>query len=452
MLRYALSFEALDKLCIVLIFSALLYELPATVIAEISGAFSLFDLGNFYSYRVRFAAFVIAVAIFNLLVNHRYIFKDPFFLLYVFFLAYMMLIVWINRETYGLLAATDTESASAMEFYNPILFKFSLFFLVGFYLPRLINYRHILLFILVFSLGLIMVFVDFETMGLDTANYVDKTYLGHYLFLGDATSMAALISIAFFQSNKSKIIFTLLCCVVIFFIGSRTSFAVFAATIFLYFIISFKPKLLFASAIAVFAAGFALSSVDLTELESRNPRMFGVLFDYESDNSVIGREQLEEYGWDDISESILMGNFGGQLTSGFSAISTWRNYMHNVFSYWRQFGILALIIILVFTFRFYAMLWKHREKRNQSFFALSFLIGVFICVEATFSRSFAFPYAHIFLGLAVATSYTMTADQKSLKLAVQYYQNRKRSATLSEHSSGKNRKRRRRTRQKSMRF
>ncbi len=420
--RKVLSYRALDSLCIALIFCVLVYELPGTAIAEIAASFGLFNSDGFYKYRVNFAAFVIVVAGLNLLVNHRYVFRNRFFQLYILFFLYMLAIIWVNREMYGPENALDTESVSALSFYLPIMFKFSLFFLVGFYLPRLFKFRTLLLVVLFLLSFMIISHIDFETMGLDKKNYIDKKFYGNYLFIGDATSIIALICIAFLHKTKAKIILAIFFAVIIFFIGSRTSFAVFAGTVGLYFVVSFKPQILLASTICIFAIGIGLSTIDIDELAARNPRMFGVLIDPDNDNSVVGREKIAEYGWHDISNSIIMGNFGGQLTSGPPGLKTsWRFYMHNVLSYWRQFGILAFIIIVAFTTRCYASLWKSRGNSNDSIFAVYFLVSIFILVETAFSRSFAFPYAHIFFGLTAAINYTVVSDKKFRALAAQYY-------------------------------
>jgi len=438
-----LQYETLETLVVFLILCSLIYELPASALAAIAESFGIYENAAFYSYRVKFAAIVILFAGLNLLVNHRYIFKNAFFLLYVFFLCYMTAIVWINREMYGFETTTDETSISALEFHLPIIFRYCLFFLIGFYLHRIYKYRGILMLFLITLLFLVSVHVDFEKMGLDTKNYVDTKHLGNYLFIGDATSITALISIAFFRSIKTKIIFGIVCMLVIFFIGSRTSFAVFSATVFLYFIVSFKPKLLLASTMCVLAAGLALSSIDFSELEARNPRMFSVLVDLESDRSVQGREEFATIGWTDISENYVTGFFGGQLLSGMPGEKTsWRFYMHSVFSYWRQFGALAFIIIAAFAVHFYITLWKNRDKRDQRLFAMYFLVPVFICVETVFSRSFTFSYSHIFFGMAVAISYTMASDKKSRSPTAQSY----RPAIQSKPNFSPSRKRRKKRR------
>ncbi len=449
--RRVLSFRAIDTLCIILIFCALVYELPATAIAEIAASFGMFNSDNFYAYRVNFAVVVIAVAALNLLVNHRYVFRNKFFLLYVFFFSYMLAIVWANREMYGPENASDTELVSALAYHLPILFKFGLFFLIGFYLPRLFNFRLLLLFALFFLSFMVITHLDFETLGLDKKNYIDKKYEGNYLFIGDATSIIALICIAFLQKTKTKVIFAIFFAVIIFFIGSRTSVAVFAAAVGLYFVVSFKPTILLASTICILAVGIGLSTIDINELAERNPRMFGVLIDPDNDNSIEGRQRFAEYGWTDISDNVIMGNFGGQLTSGPPGVKTaWRTYIHNAFSYWRQFGILAFIIVTAFAVRCYTALWNNRQNRHRKVFALYFLVSIFIFLETAFSRSFAFPYAHIFIGLTVAINYTVVSDKKFRALAAQYYQSKDLIATSTRSHHYK--KKKRRSRRKRIRF
>jgi hypothetical protein len=342
--------------------------------------------------------------------------------------------------------ASETSRAgkeiSALEFHLPILFLYCVFFLIGFYLPRFYKYRTLLIAILIALLFIIAIHVDFETMGIDKKNYVDTKFYGNYLFIGDATSIAALISIAFIRTVKFKVVFAIVSTVIIFYIGSRTSFLVFSATVFLFFIISFKPKFLFTSAIFVVATGVALNSIDLSELEERNPRMFGVFVDLQGDSSIQGREELAFYGWKDITENFIMGKFGGQLSMVAGVQQTyWRGYIHNVLSYWRQFGLLALIITAGFAVKCYSTLWKHRSRRNQGMFALYFLVSVFLFIETLFSRSYTFSYSHIFFGLTVAMSYSIVSN-KNNSLAAQYYRPTRRKTPHLSRTSSSRRKRR----------
>lgn len=435
------SLHSLDKLCIFLLFSILIYELPASVIAGLAASFGLYDVQEFYSLRVKLVAITISVAALNILVNHRYFFRNSFFLLYGFLFLYMYVVIFSNSEMYGFLSAEENESVSAMDFWGPILFKFMLFFLVGIFLPRIRKAVFPFFLATIAALVMVVFFTDFEILSLDRASYVDKSFQGNYLFLGDATAISSLICLAlFFSTNKGKIFFSVACILVVFLIGSRTSFILLTVSVFFYFIITFKPKFLLASAIVFTILAVAFSSIDYSELESRNARMFSIFVDYEGDTSVEGRRQLETYGWEDISANILTGNFGGQLTSSLNDTAfLWRGYMHNVFSYWRQFGLIPFAIIVAFAVRFYFMLWRYRNNRKEKAFSLFFLLGTFVALEAVFSRSFAFTYTHLFFGMTVAMSYTLSSAQSERS---NYYLNRreKRSRNSSVESD-RNRRR-----------
>ena len=447
------SYKALDLLCLTLISCVLIYELPATAIAQIGASFGMFEAGVFYVYRLNFAVFVIGVASLNILINHRYLFSNRYFLLYLLLVSYMLLIVWLNREVSGPnLGWSDPEIESALTFFLPIIFKYIVFFLVGLYLPRLAKSKALFLCALFIIFLMVITHVNLDTLSLNTEDYIDPSYAGNRLFLGDATSIIALISLPFLSSNKAKIILTVLSAITLFFIGSRTSFAAFTATTVLYFILSFKPKFLLVSVICVIAAGVWLSSVNFDELAERNPRMFDVVTDFEDDRSVLGRKNLSADGWYDITNNLIMGNLGGQLFSGPSGNKGgWRSYMHNVFSYWRQFGILAFFIIVSFVARYYFTLWKNRNHRNHRIFALYFLVGLFLSIETAFSRSFAFPYAHLFFGLTVALNYTMVSEKSLRSLADRYYRRPGYQITSADRTPRKKKrriKRKRRSRKK----
>lgn len=426
-----------------LIFCALIYQLPATAISQIGASYGMFSEGSFYDYRLKFSAAVLGISGVNLLINHSYIFKNKFFLLYIVFVLYILGIVWINKDVYGFETPADIESISALEFYLPILFMFVLFFIIGLYLPKLLKYPSIMLIASLILACMILINVDYEILGLNRKDYVDPKFYGNYLFIGDATSITALISIAFIRNEKFKIAFAIFSAIAIFFVGSRTSFAVFTSSVALYYIVTFKPKYILVSILCALAATIFIKSYDFTELEARNSRMFGVLLDFENDDSVLGRQNLSSYGWEDISNNIIMGSFGGQLNSlGPGVKTSWRNYMHDIFSYWRQFGLIAFGLILVFILRFYNALLKNLEIRNKPIFSLYFLLGTFLIIESLFSRSFAFGYFHLFFGLTVAINYTMSTNKQSSSYSSQYYKLKSHYMPIKRRSKNKKRKRR----------
>lgn len=440
---YILTGRLLESFCTLVVLIAVIYEFPASAIAEITAANGIFNHSNFIQYRLYFEAVVIATCALNILVNHRYLFKDVYLWLYAMLLMGIVFIVMINREQLGLLNPTDEFLVTAPDFWAPLIYKYILFFLIGFFLFKLRGYKYHIGVVTVASMAIILNYVDFEALSIDRTAFIDKGYNGIYLFLGDATAIASLLIIAFSRSNPARIAFSIIAFVLIFLIGSRTSVAVFGATCFIYFIITLKPKYLGISLIALFSLATYIQTLDLDDLATRNERMFGIFISYEEDGSVQGREALSEIGWADISENLIFGKFGGQVDGSRSGL--WRAYMHNIASYWRQFGVIGFLIIILFGVQFAHLLWKYRKKRSTVAYGLCLLLGTFIAIETTFSRSFAFTHSHLFFGLVLASRTLFASRERNSRYLNPH------KASLYDEKSPRLRPRKR-SRKKSYRF
>ena len=395
--------KLLSLLANLIVFLAIVYELPASVIIGVWSSFGVIDSTGFINYRLKFAAIAIAVCSVNLMINYRGISRVREYQIYLFMITYMLVVVFLNRDEYAFLAYNDTQSASALEYWIPIFFKYALFFFVGLQIVYLRAFRYLMLLALVLAGVVVLQYVDYEFLGIDRRNFVAGANVGIYLFLGDAFSITALLTIALFKRNTLRLLIFIFSAVVIFLIGSRTSFIVFSFVVTLYFMMQFRAKLL-PYYLAICLAVFALAStLDFTELADRNARMIGVFTDYEDDNSVNIRRRFAELGWEDIKNNPILGRFGGQRDSDLIATKEgWRSYMHSLFSYWRQFGIVVFGLICYIYFRFGLGVLYLFPLRQTAEFRIYFLLGSFIIIESLFSRSFAFAATHVIFGLAVS--------------------------------------------------
>lgn len=393
----------LSQLATFLAFVVIVYEFPASVVIEVLAAFGAADTSAFIKNRLLFAALVVAVSLINLLVNFKGIFKSQELKIYIFILVYMFVVVLLNRDQYAFFTLEDTHSMSAIDYWTPKFFKYLLFLLVGLQLVNFKAYRHLLLLSLAVSGAVVLLYVDYEFLGLNKREFVSGASQGIHLFLGDAFAITSLLTIALYKSPPIRLLIIIFSVIVIFFIGSRTSFAVFVFTVLLYQLLLFRIKLLpYYLFICLALVGYG-STLDFEELAETNKRMVGVFLDYEDDGSVQGRKQLSEKGWEDIRANPIFGRFGGQRDSGLMFNKyEWNSYMHSVFSYWRQFGILIFSLIIYLYFRLGSGVAAMIESRNTPAFRVYFLLSVFILVESFFSRSYAFTVTHILFGMAVS--------------------------------------------------
>lgn len=385
-----------------LVFLAIVYEFPASIVMGVWTAFGIYNLDGFTTYRLVFAAFVITVCALNAMLNIKGLLRVREFQLYLFIFAYMGVVVWLNRDEFAFLGVAETRSSSAVEFWLPIFYKYLLFFFIGLQLTHLRAYRHALMVSLILAGVVILQNVNYEILGIDKRDYIAGEGKSLHLFLGDAFSLTALLTLAFVKSNKFRVILFVLCAAVIFFVGSRTSFILFTFVVFLYFVLLFRIKWVFYYLAILFAIVGFISTLDVADLVDRNARMIGVFTDYDDDGSVQTRKIYAKNGWEDIKNNPVLGRFGGQRDSGVSGTRDgWRAYMHSMFSYWRQFGLLVYVLICYIYFRFAVGLIARLRFKNTEEFRILLLVGTFIIIESLLSRSFSFAATHLIFGMTV---------------------------------------------------
>lgn len=387
---------------LLLVLIAIIYEFPASIAMEVWYSFGVMDSDAFIRFRLLFAAVVILVCAANVVINMPGIFLVREFWVYLLALSIMAIIVWINRNEIGYVGLREAYSLTALDFWAPLLFKYILFFFIGLHLAFLRAYSTILALFLLLTGALVLQYVDLRVLGLDRRNYIDGAYQGNYLFLGDSFAIAALLILAFLKTAMFRLAFFVCSAGVLFLIGSRTSFAVFVFVVSLYYLLVFRVKWIPVYFLLCAGVVAALTQVDFDELADINPRMIKIFQEFEEDGSVIGRRALAEIGWADIYENPLLGRFGAQRDiSELGAANDWNSYMHNVFSYWRQFGILVIAALGFIYLRYVYQLLKLTHHKNTPAFRMYFLLGAFVMIESIFSRSFAFAPIHLIFGMAV---------------------------------------------------
>lgn len=428
---------------LLLVFFAVVYEFPASVVVEVWSSYGVVNSSGFIKFRLFFAALVIAVCTLNLILNFKGILKTREFRVYIFIYCVMLVIVWLNRGEYAFMTVVDVHTISAYDYWTPKFFKYLLFFLIGLQLVNLSAFRYLLLLSWILSGLVVLQYVDYELLGLNRRDFVVGANKGVYLFLGDAFALTSLLTFALFKNNFVRFYIFIFSAVVIFFIGSRTSFIVFTFVIFLYYILLFRLKWLpFYLITCVTLVGVG-STLDFNELAETNRRMVGVFVDFEEDNSVQGRRQLTERGWEDILDNPVFGRFGGQRDSGvLFEKEDWNSYMHNIFSYWRQFGIFVFFPICYIYYRFGRGVFSMLSSKQSQSFRVYFLMGAFITVESLFSRSFAFAATHMIFGMSVSLYLNNALGLSKLSNTKQV------TSSATEDNASPNRRRRRKRRKK----
>ncbi len=411
--RRVFSWGTLNTIAVFVALCAYLYELPISAVVALQDNFHMGVSTGFIRYRLLFTLFAIAVCSLNLLVNKREVMKSYFFWLYVAFVLYMTLIVLIHHDMWGYSSDADVEQTAALELFQPILFKYVGFFLIGIHIVDAVRWRWILLLVLTPAMLSVFPYVSLDALGLDKTRFAEDASTGNYQFIGDAIAISSLIIVAWYRNPWFRWSYAVFTAVVLFLIGSRTSFILYVVAFLAYAILLFRARWVPVLLVGVLGVSIFLKSLDYRDLVSRNPRMVAIFTEYDEDNSIQERRQQSELGWQHILESPLLGNFGGQLDYGPPGTKrTWRSYMHDVFSYWRQFGVFTMIVFFGYVYRFGWLLFLHLPDRARRSYAIVLLPGLFLMAESLLSRSFAFSVSHLFYGLALTMIVAHATNRK----------------------------------------
>lgn len=128
---------------------------------------------------------------------------------------------------------------------------------------------------------------------------------------------------------------TMISLLVLYFLGARSEFYGFVIVAFVSWLVAMRSSTLlirlFFSAIFVCCL-ILFFSIQISEFSNRQFEIFKVF----QSTSVARRLQYLSQGWHYISNSVVLGDYAGQLRNG-----EFGSYIHNLLAAWRQFGILG---------------------------------------------------------------------------------------------------------------
>ena len=119
-----------------------------------------------------------------------------------------------------------------------------------------------------------------------------------------------------------------------------------------------------------------------------------------SDYSQIGRAIHNENGINDIRDNILFGSYANQYYTYDSPGS----YMHNILSYYRQFGLLVFILIINKLFFAGKLFFDYFISSRGRIEACIPYLSLFIILECIFLRSYN--AAHLWLAIGMLSNYS----------------------------------------------
>ncbi|OED56337.1 hypothetical protein BEI46_08590 [Aliivibrio fischeri] len=295
-------------------------------------------------------------------------------------------------------------SKSVLNYFLPFIINSFGLFVLGYQ----VNIRKILLSKanLILLLPAIFILCHVKGFRLDYSLLKDPSLIGIYLIVGDALCFSAVFFCLRKDLNFSSFIMMLFFLVVLYLNNSRASFFVFSIififTVWYFYL--FKNTLgLIISSIA-FLLLIILFSDKVIDILSLNERMALVLSggtDYSSN----ARSLLLSSGIDSIVNNWFIGDLGGQIdTSGRLG-----GYIHNILSYWRQFGLavfLCLFIPIIYLIFYMFNMVSKVKKEYETEYLISLMCISIASAMIFFARSI--PYYLLFFALGLADNFRLT--------------------------------------------
>ena len=221
-----------------------------------------------------------------------------------------------------------------------------------------------------------------------------------YLYLGDVFAIFSLLIIAMLDDYKKKIALFMSSTYFLYLLGSRSSLYFFLVVFIVYlFKFFFVRRKLFARigliTVVLFGILIFVLSVDLNLVTDN--RMLRIISSSNrvTDYSQIARNSILVAGIDNIKENWFWGDYLAE----FRVRGGWGAYIHNILSYWEEYGIVVFIMFIyqcLFTLvynvrRFFSISGKVVE--------FSTYIAIFCVLSVIFTRSYIYHYAWLAFGL-----------------------------------------------------
>lgn len=224
-----------------------------------------------------------------------------------------------------------------------------------------------------------------------------------YLYLGDIFAIYSIFIISSITKSKGKIALFLSSTLFLYLIGSRSSmlFFVFVFAVYLLRYFKFKKKMFSKISILSLLLLAILSlalSIDIDTF--LNNRMLRILLpsNLGDDYSMIERMKLYTAG----VENIQNNWFFGDLFAEYTKRGGWGLYIHNIISYWEEYGVITflfIVLLCIVTLKINIKSYFKYSYRGLEFPALT---SIYCILSTVFTRSYI--YFYIWFAFALTSS------------------------------------------------
>ena len=304
------------------------------------------------------------------------------------FLINVLLVLYINFRNYGYFI--DGSDSSFIMYVLTALMQAIVFYVIGrFFLFDSSQCHKLYISSYIVICFFIIMNSSLQPLGLKL-DHLNVKGAGAYLSFSSMFAIFALITVSVSSGQVKKLAVFFSAILILLLLYSRAALVIFIVS----FILRYKSNLSFLAIclfVVLFATPFLIyfgSGMVIDE------RMVNFFIDPFADSSFLSRAIQLADGFNDISMHPLTGKFGGQIdTFGFIGY-----YVHNILSYWRQFGLLAFLILLVFTLYLPFKLKPMLESVSIIHKEIFLLLSPFMLLNVYFSKAFEWYFIWFYFG------------------------------------------------------
>tara|TARA_B110000467_G_C18337888_1_gene499969 strand:- start:4794 stop:5993 length:1200 start_codon:yes stop_codon:yes gene_type:complete len=271
-------------------------------------------------------------------------------------------------------------------YFSSTIIRSFLYFFSGFYLLQFLEKKRFVRLILISWGVYTAVIFAFSVMkgGILDATLFALNGNHNYLMMADAYALLSIILIVSQVTLSRKSIFILISILALFLLKSRASMYAFVFVSFAT-LVRFDKRFIWGVCIALLLGLWQLDVLESIRSVA-NHRMFRVLIG--EDNSATMRSDIMSIGLEGIKQHWFLGQFMGDVLQKEKT----GNYIHNILSYWRQFGLIPFVLLVYLIFKNYTNLiyavLTHGWNPRLDFI---FFYGFYVLALVLFARSFMYP-------------------------------------------------------------
>ncbi|MCG3674651.1 O-antigen ligase family protein [Aliarcobacter butzleri] len=221
-------------------------------------------------------------------------------------------------------------------------------------------------------------------------NIDNLKYMLKHQLLGGTLPFVGILTFVFIKDRKVKIIIATLVLIMLYFIHSRASFYSFIV-VYTFFILK---ELGVKKSIYIFFTILAISSIlYFFNIIEPSKRMLGIS-QISQDGSFNERLEQFKYGIEAIKNNCFFGQYAGQVIfhEGSKYSAGLGSYMHNILSFYRQYGLVLFLIFSIYYLYLYLKIYLQFLKSDDEKIETSFYFGTLVLMYLLFFHAYDYPF------------------------------------------------------------